>query len=449
MRGDICDRPLLDRLLAEHRPRAIVHFAAESHVDRSIHGPADVHPHQRRGHVHAARGGARVLVDAAGARQGGVPLPPRLDRRGLRLARPRRPALQRDRHLRAEQPVLGEQGGERPPRPRLAPHLRPAGADDQLLNNYGPFHFPEKLIPLMIVNALAGKPLPVYGDGQQVRDWLYVEDHCAAIRDVLARGRVGETYNVGGWNEKPNLEIVHAVCALLDELRAHRRRPVRAPHHLRHGPPRPRPPLRDRREQDRARARLAAGRDLRDRAAQDRALVPRQRRLGRAGADRRLPRVAVGELRAAPAVKILLLGKDGQVGWELQRVARAARRRRRARLDAIARPDGDFRDPDALAATGARRRAAADRQRRRLHRGRQAEAEPELVALVNATAVGVLARAAAARDAWLVHYSTDYVFDGSGSAPWTRAGPTPRRSASMAAASSKARSSSARAAAAT
>ena len=88
-------------------------------------------------------------------------------------------------------------------------------------NNYGPFHFPEKLIPLMIVNALAGKPLPVYGDGQQVRDWLYVKDHCAAIREVLARGRVGETYNVGGWNEKPNLEIVHTVCGLLDELRPH------------------------------------------------------------------------------------------------------------------------------------------------------------------------------------------------------------------------------------
>jgi dTDP-glucose 4,6-dehydratase len=86
-------------------------------------------------------------------------------------------------------------------------------------NNYGPYHFPEKLIPLMIVNALAGKPLPVYGDGQQVRDWLYVKDHCSAIREVLARGRVGETYNVGGWNEKPNIEIVKTVCALLDELR--------------------------------------------------------------------------------------------------------------------------------------------------------------------------------------------------------------------------------------
>ena len=86
-------------------------------------------------------------------------------------------------------------------------------------NNYGPYHFPEKLIPLMIVNALAGKPLPVYGDGQQIRDWLYVKDHCAAIREVLARGTVGETYNVGGWNEQPNLDIVHTVCALLDELR--------------------------------------------------------------------------------------------------------------------------------------------------------------------------------------------------------------------------------------
>ena len=164
-------------------------------------------------------------------------------------------------------------------------------------NNYGPYHFPEKLIPLMIVNALAGKPLPVYGDGMQVRDWLYVKDHCAAIREVLARGRVGETYNIGGWNEKPNVEIVETVCALLDELRPDPQAAVPPPGQARDRPARPRPALRDRCAQDRARARLAAAGDLRDRPAQDRALVSRPCRLGRAGADRRLSRLALHQLQ--------------------------------------------------------------------------------------------------------------------------------------------------------
>ena len=148
-------------------------------------------------------------------------------------------------------------------------------------NNYGPYHFPEKLIPLMIVNALAGKPLPVYGDGLQVRDWLYVKDHCSAIREVLARGRVGETYNIGGWNEKPNIEIVHTVCRLLDEMR-----PDPAGSYSRlitHVTDRP---GHDRRyaidaTQDRARTGMEPGRDLRDRHPQDRAVVPRPPRLGR------------------------------------------------------------------------------------------------------------------------------------------------------------------------
>jgi nucleoside-diphosphate-sugar epimerase len=187
-------------------------------------------------------------------------------------------------------------------------------------NNYGPYQFPEKLIPLMIVNALAGKPLPIYGDGQNVRDWLYVGDHCSAIREVLARGRLGETYNVGGWNEMANIDIVHTLCALLDELA--RRRPAATPaHHLRQGSPRPRPPLRDRRAQDRARARLAPGGDLPDRHPQDRAVVPGQPGLDRQRAERRLPRLGGAQLRRTrgPGMKILLLGKNGQVGWELQR----------------------------------------------------------------------------------------------------------------------------------
>ncbi|GAP33572.1 dTDP-glucose 4,6-dehydratase [Piscinibacter sakaiensis] len=217
--GDIGDRALVDRLLAEHRPRAIVHFAAESHVDRSIHGPGTF--------IQTNVLGTFTLLEAARAHWSGLP--------------PAERAAFRFHHVSTDE-VYGSLG---PGDPAFAethayepnsPYSASKAASDHLVrawhhtyglpvlttncsNNYGPYHFPEKLIPLMIVNALAGKPLPVYGDGQQVRDWLYVKDHAAAIREVLARGRVGETYNVGGWNEKPNLEIVHTVCALLDELR--------------------------------------------------------------------------------------------------------------------------------------------------------------------------------------------------------------------------------------
>ena len=217
--GDITDRALLDRLLAEHRPRAIVHFAAESHVDRSIHGPGAF--------IHTNVQGTFTLLEAARAHWS-------------RLEGPERAAF-RFHHVSTDE-VYGSLGPgdaaftETHPYQPNSPYSASKAASDHLVrawhhtyglpvttsncsNNYGPWHFPEKLIPLMIVNALAGKPLPVYGDGQQVRDWLYVGDHCSAIRAVLARGRVGEVYNIGGWNEKPNLEIVHTVCRLLDELR--------------------------------------------------------------------------------------------------------------------------------------------------------------------------------------------------------------------------------------
>ena len=219
VRGDICDRALVERLLAEHRPRAIVHFAAESHVDRSIHGPGEF----MRTNVE----GTFTLLQAAreywAALEGG-------EREAFRFL-----------HVSTDE-VYGSLGATDPaftettPYAPNSPYSASKAASDHLVrawhhtyglpvlttncsNNYGPFQFPEKLIPLMIANALTGKSLPIYGDGLNVRDWLYVTDHCAAIRAVLSRGRVGEVYNVGGWNEKSNREIVDTVCALLDELR--------------------------------------------------------------------------------------------------------------------------------------------------------------------------------------------------------------------------------------
>ncbi len=217
--GDITDRALLDRLFAEHRPRAVVHFAAESHVDRSIHGPGAFMKTNVEGTfslLEAARAHWNSLE--AGAKQ------------AFRFHHVSTDEVYGS--LAPDAPAFTEQHPYEP----NSPYSASKAASDHLVrawhhtyglpvtttncsNNYGPFHFPEKLIPLMIVNALAGKPLPIYGDGQQVRDWLYVTDHCSAIRAVLAGGRVGEVYNVGGWNEKTNKEIVHTVCALLDELR--------------------------------------------------------------------------------------------------------------------------------------------------------------------------------------------------------------------------------------
>jgi dTDP-glucose 4,6-dehydratase len=221
VRGDIGERALLDRLLAEHRPRAVLHFAAESHVDRSIHGPGEF--------IRTNVIGSFTLLEAVrgfwSALQGD-------ERSAFRFLHVSTDEVYGS--LAPTAPAFTETHAYEP----NSPYSASKAASDHLVrawhhtyglpvlttncsNNYGPFHFPEKLIPLMIVNALAGKPLPVYGDGMQVRDWLYVGDHCSAIRAVLAKGRVGETYNVGGWNEMPNIQIVHTVCALLDELRPH------------------------------------------------------------------------------------------------------------------------------------------------------------------------------------------------------------------------------------
>ena len=218
VQGDIGDAPLVDRLLAEHQPRAIVNFAAESHVDRSIHGAGEF--------IETNIVGTFRLLESA--RGYAVTLPPQ-ERAAFRFLHVSTDEVYGS--LAPAAPAFTERHGYEP----NSPYSASKAASDHLVrawhhthglpvlttncsNNYGPYHFPEKLIPLIIVNALAGKPLPVYGDGQQVRDWLYVKDHCSAIRRVLQAGRVGETYNIGGWNEKTNLAIVHAVCDLLGEL---------------------------------------------------------------------------------------------------------------------------------------------------------------------------------------------------------------------------------------
>lgn len=219
VQGDIGDGALVARLLAEHRPRAVINFAAESHVDRSIHGAEDF--------IQTNIVGTFRLLEAVRAHWSALPAEEKSAFRFLHVS-----TDEVYGSLAPDAPAFTETHGFEP----NSPYSASKAASDHLVrawhhthglpvlttncsNNYGPFHFPEKLIPLMIVNALAGKPLPVYGDGMQVRDWLYVKDHCSAIRRVLEGGLVGETYNVGGWNEKPNLEIVRTVCALLDELR--------------------------------------------------------------------------------------------------------------------------------------------------------------------------------------------------------------------------------------
>lgn len=219
IRGDIGDHGLVGRLLAEHRPRAVVNFAAESHVDRSIHGPGDFVQTNIVGTFH--------LLEAIRAYWNELSGRERSDFRLLHVS-----TDEVYGSLDSGDPAFVETTQYQP----NSPYSASKAASDHLVrayhhtyglpvlttncsNNYGPYQFPEKLIPLVIANAVAGKPLPIYGDGMNVRDWLYVGDHCAAVRRVLEAGCVGETYNIGGWNEMPNLTIVKTICGLLDELK--------------------------------------------------------------------------------------------------------------------------------------------------------------------------------------------------------------------------------------
>lgn len=219
VRGDIGDSSLVAELLARHQPRAILNFAAESHVDRSILGPEDF--------IQTNIVGTFRLLEAVRAYWNGLGADAKAAFRFLHVS-----TDEVYGSLAKDEPAFAETHRYEP----NSPYSASKAASDHLVrayhhtyglpvlttncsNNYGPYHFPEKLIPLMIVNAQGGKPLPVYGDGMQIRDWLYVKDHCSAIRRVLEAGHLGEVYNVGGWNEKPNIEIVQTVCRLLDELR--------------------------------------------------------------------------------------------------------------------------------------------------------------------------------------------------------------------------------------
>ena len=219
VQADIGDSEVWAKLLAQHKPRAVVNFAAESHVDRSIHGPEDF--------IQTNVVGTFRLLETVRAYWNSLEAQAKSDFRFLHVSTDEVYGT-----LSATDPAFTEDNNYEP----NSPYSASKAASDHLVrawhhtyglpvlttncsNNYGPLHFPEKLIPLMIVNALAGKSLPVYGDGMQIRDWLYVRDHCSAIRRVLEAGKLGDTYNVGGWNEKANIEIVKTVCGLLDELR--------------------------------------------------------------------------------------------------------------------------------------------------------------------------------------------------------------------------------------
>ncbi len=219
VQGDIGDYDLVLSLLKKHQVRAVVNFAAESHVDRSIHGPADF--------IQTNVVGTFNLLEAVRAYCSELPEEKKQQFRFLHVST--------DEVYGSLSPTDRAFSEKNPYEPN-SPYSASKAASDHLVrawhqtyglpvlttncsNNYGPYHFPEKLIPLVILNALAGKPLPIYGDGQQIRDWLYVKDHCSAIRRVLEAGQIGETYNVGGWNEKPNYDVVNTICAILDELR--------------------------------------------------------------------------------------------------------------------------------------------------------------------------------------------------------------------------------------
>jgi len=219
VQGSIADKELVSKLILEFQPRAIINFAAESHVDRSIHGPGEF--------IQTNINGTFYLLECARAYWSGLEGDQKSSFRFL--------------HVSTDE-VYGSLGPNDPPFTEKnayepnSPYSASKAASDHLVrawfhtygfpvlttncsNNYGPYHFPEKLIPLCILNALNGKPLPIYGDGQQIRDWLFVKDHCSAIRTVLENGTIGETYNIGGWNEKANIDVVKQICAILDEVK--------------------------------------------------------------------------------------------------------------------------------------------------------------------------------------------------------------------------------------
>ena len=299
--ADVADADALARVFAQHRPDAVMHLAAETHVDRSIDGPDAF--------VRTNLLGTFRLLEAARGYWEALPADAR--------------ARFRFHHVSTDEVYgsldRGQAAEGAPYRPNSPYAASKAGADHlarawhrtyglpivatNCTNNYGPWQFPEKLVPLMILNAFEGKALPVYGQGMNVRDWLYVADHAAALSLVLRHGEAGETYNIAGGAERANIDLVRMLCALLDdELPRSPHRPHAAPHLLRRRPAGARSALRDRRRQAAAALRLAPRREPRERLAQDGAMVSRQPRLVGAHSQRRLSRRAPG--RAALAREV-------------------------------------------------------------------------------------------------------------------------------------------------
>jgi dTDP-glucose 4,6-dehydratase len=419
VRGDICDRELVDRLFAEHRPRAVVHFAAESHVDRSIHGPAEF--------IRTNVQGTFTLLEAARKHWSALTAADRTAFRFLHVS-----TDEVYGSLARDEPAFRESDTYEP----NSPYSASKAASDHLVrawhhtyglpvlttncsNNYGPFHFPEKLIPLLIVNALAGKPLA--GLRRRPAGARLALRQGPLRRDPRGAGARSRRRDLQRRRLEREAEPRDRPCGVPAARRAEgaSRRPVRAPRHARH-----RSPGHDRRYAIDA---SKIERELGWRPAEtfESGLRKTVRwYLDNAAWVERVQNGAYREwvstqLRLVDAVKILLLGKNGQVGWELQRSLAVLGDVVAVDVDSAPPWRLDFMDQDALRAlvaaaapdliVNAAAHTAVDK----------AEAEPELVRVINATAVGTLAREAAARGAWLVHYSTDYVFDGSGSAPWT------------------------------
>ena len=407
----------------EHKPDFVMHLAAESHVDRSIDGPGAF--------VDTNIVGTYVMLEAARAHW--LALPPAA-REAFRF-----------HHISTDEVYgsLGPEGAftEDTAYAPNSPYAASKAASDHLVrawhhtfglpvvmsncsNNYGPYQFPEKLIPLVILNAVEGKPLPVYGQGTNIRDWLHVDDHAAALALILTRGRVGERYNVGGNAERTNIAVVREICRILDELLPQFRAPAaRQAHHLRDRPSRARPALRHRRLEDKARAGLGAEGDVRVRAAQDGRVVSRQRRVGacdpwplRRRAHRPVDRRAA--LMTAPL--IIVFGRTGQVGSELARAASAGGSA--PRLDWHARrrisPPRQPRSPPRSTATPAMRRPSLSSMPPPTPRSIAPRASRTLRTPSTVTAPAAIAQACAARGFPLIHLSTDYVFDGRKPGPY-------------------------------
>ena len=410
IRADIADGPRMRDLVEAAMPDVIIHLAAETHVDRSIDGAGAF--------VQTNLVGTSVLLDVALAYWRSLPAGRRDAFRFLHVS-----TDEVFGSLDGGAGAFAETSSYRPNSPYAASK---AGSDhlvrawhrtyglpvviSNCSNNYGPYQFPEKLIPLMILNGLEGKKLPVYGQGQNVRDWLFVEDHVRALLLIAEKGEVGESYNVGGNCERTNIDVVknHLPADGRDHPRCGHR-PARKPGHLRRRPAGPRPALRHRRDQDPRPPELAAAGELRDRAGKDRALVSRQSRLVAARASGRLSRRTAGS-----GALILVFGGNGQLGRELAGQAKATG----VALMGLGHREADIADAAVVEAAIAAAAPSLIVNAAAYNAVDDAESDVVSAMRVNAEGPGVLAAAATRHGIPLVHVSTDYVFDGEKGSPY-------------------------------